>query len=204
MNITISVIEDNKSFRESLVQLIRSTEGLELMAVYSNAEEAMALLQHKPDIVIIDIIMPGISGLEFIKKMKTGNETIQYLVCSGYGDDDKIFLALQCGASGFILKNSNSAEIIRAIKELYYGGAPMSPYIARRVINSFQKQNDANGDLLTDREREIIELAAQGLMYKEIASQLRITHETVKSHLKNVYQKLHVQNKIEAINKFKS
>ncbi|MEO7984621.1 MAG: response regulator transcription factor [Bacteroidota bacterium] len=204
MHITISIVEDNRSFRASLVQLINAAEGLVLVSEHSNAEDAEALLLHRPDIVIVDFVLPGMSGVELIKKLKPRNEAIQYLVCSGYDDDDKIFMALECGASGYILKNNSGSEIITAIKDLYHGGVPMSPYIARRVLHSFQKKNGVREDLLTDREKEILEHAAKGLMYKEIAKELAITHETVKRHLKNIYSKLQVQNKIEAINKFKS
>lgn len=204
MNIAVSVVEDNKAFRASLVQLIRSTEGLELLTEYTNAENAVQLVQDNPDIAIIDIELPGMNGLELIKKIKPGNEAIQYLVCTGYDDDDKIFSALESGAGGYILKDYTSLEIIEAIKELYHGGSPMSPYIARRVINSFQNKNSDPDSVLTDREKEILQLASTGLMYKEIAEELLISHETVKQHLKNIYHKLHVQNKIEAINKFKT
>jgi len=203
MTITIAIVEDNKLFRESLAKLIRSTDGLELVGEYANAEEAMQLIKAKVDIVMIDIVLPGMSGVELIKNIKSVNENIQFLVCSSYDDNEKIFSALESGASGYILKNYNSSEIINAIRELYIGGAPMSRSIARKIIRSFHKLDEKKENLLTDREYEILGFAARGLMYKEIAEELSITHETVKSHLKNIYQKLHVQNKIEAINKFK-
>lgn len=204
MNITITVVEDNQPFRESLVRLIRSIEGLELVSEYRNGEDALALLNDKPDIVIVDIVLPGMSGLQLIKTIKSYKVHTQFLVCTSYDDDEKIFSALESGASGYILKDYNSIQIVDAIKEVYHGGAPLSPYIARRVINSFQKNHHEMNGLLTLREKEILGLASEGLMYKEIAEKLLITHETVKQHLKNIYQKMHVQNKIEAINKYKS
>ena len=204
MSIAIAVVEDNKSFRDSLVELIRSTEGFELVGEYSNAEEALGLADKKPQIVILDIVLPRMSGLDLLKKIKMQNPGIQFLICSGHDDDDRIFSALEAGASGYILKDFNSSQIIEAIRELSNGGAPMSPYIAKRVIGSFQKKTNGVEQLLTDREKEILEQASRGLMYKEIAGNLGISHETVKRHLKNIYHKLHVQNKIEAINKFKS
>jgi len=203
MTINISVVEDNKTFRTSLVELIRSTEGFQLLSEHSNGEDAEEMLNLRPDIVIMDIVLPGISGVELISKLKPRNEAIQYLVCTGYDDDDKIFSALEAGATGYILKSNSSAEIIAAVKDIYQGGVPMSPYIARRVIHSFKDRNGAKDGLLTEREKEILELASQGLMYKEIAEDLLITHETVKKHMKNIYTKLQVQNKIEAINKYK-
>ena len=203
MDLAISLVEDSKSFRNSLVQLIRSTEGLLLVSEYANAEKALSLTKDNPDIAIVDIELPGMSGIELVKKLRTENDTIQFLICSSYDEDDRIFSALQAGASGYILKSSTSAEIISAIKELYNGGSPMSPYIARRVIDSFQKKKSTEEFLLSDREKEVLQLLSKGLLYKEIAKQLFISYETVKKHLKNIYQKLHVQNKVEAINKFK-
>lgn len=203
MKITVSIVEDNSSFRASLIQLIQSTEGLEFISAYSNAEDATEILKKKPDIVIIDIVLPGKNGLELICEIREQNERIQFLVCSSYDDDDRIFAALEAGASGYIMKDYNSSEIVSAIREIYYGGSPMSPYIARRVINSFQKKKDNNDGVLTEREKEILSLAATGKVYKEIAESLEITHETVKKHMKNIYHKLHVQNRVEAINKLK-
>lgn len=203
MKITVSVVEDNKSFRASLVELIRSAEGLEFISEYSNAEEAMDIIYKNPDVVIIDIVLPGKSGLELITEIKEKRDRIQFLICSSYDDDERIFAALEAGASGYIMKDYSSAEIVNAIRELYYGGSPMSPYIARRVINSFQKKKYDEDYALTDREKEILDLVATGMMYKEIAENLFITHETVKKHMKNIYHKLHVQNRVEAINKLK-
>lgn len=203
MKITVSVVEDNKSFRASLVELIRSAEGLEFISEYSNAEEAMDIIYKNPDVVIIDIVLPGKSGLELITEIKEKRDRIQFLICSSYDDDERIFAALEAGASGYIMKDYSSAEIVHAIHELYYGGSPMSPYIARRVINSFQKKKYDEDYALTDREKEILDLVATGMMYKEIAENLFITHETVKKHMKNIYHKLHVQNRVEAINKLK-
>jgi len=203
MTITVSIVEDNKTFRSSLAELIRSADGMLLVSEHSNGEDAEKFISLRPDIVIVDLVLPGISGVELIRKLKPLNEAIQYLVCTGYDDDDRIFSALESGATGYILKSNTSAEIISAIREIYHGGVPFSPYIARRVINSFKNKNGAKDDGLTDREKEILELASQGLMYKEIAEDLLITHETVKKHMKNIYTKLQVQNKIEAINKYK-
>jgi len=204
MSICISVVEDNKSFRDPLVQLIGLTDGFLLVSEYTNAEEAEALVYDNPDIVIVDIRLPGRSGIELIQKIKPLNKAIQYLVCSNYDDDENIFTALEAGAAGYILKDYTAAEIVAAITELHNGGSPMKPGIARRVIASFQKTNKTPLFLLTDREKEVLELSAKGYLYKEVARQLLITHETVKQHLKNIYQKLQVQNKIEAINKFKA
>jgi two-component system, NarL family, response regulator LiaR len=186
-----------------LVELINSTDGFELTGEYTNGEEAMSILKNPPDIVIIDIMLPGINGVELISRIKNQNDSIQFLVCSGYDDNETVFAALESGAVGFILKDYTSDQIIEAIRDLYKGGSPMSPFIARKVISSFQKKKIDGDGTLTERERQIIHQASLGKQYKEIAKALDIGHETVKKHMKNIYQKLHVQNKIEAINKYR-
>jgi DNA-binding NarL/FixJ family response regulator len=204
--ITISIVEDNEQFRSGLEAIIKGQNDFALIASFDSAEKAIpALLQSPADIVISDISLPGMRGTALIVQLKDKMPQTQFMVCSIHDDNDTIFEALKCGASGYILKDPVTAdEIVRAIRDLYNGGSPMSPYIARKVINSFQKPpiKDEHS-LLSIREKEVLELLSQGLLYKEIAEQLGVTHETVKKHLKNIYQKLHVQNKIEAINKFK-
>ena len=204
--ITISIIEDNEQFRNGLKAIIASQTDFVLSSSFDSAEKAIAALPQNPvDIVICDISLPGMQGTELIVKLKDKMKQTQFMVCSIHDDNETIFEALKCGASGYILKEPITAEeIIKATRDLYNGGSPMSPYIARKVINSFQKPviHDENS-LLSSREKEVLELLSKGLMYKEIADKLGVAHETVKKHLKNIYQKLHVQNKIEALNKFK-
>jgi two-component system, NarL family, response regulator LiaR len=204
--ITVSVIEDNDQFRSALETIIKSQNELTLIGSYASAEKAMnELVNNPPDIVISDISLPGMRGTELIVRLKDKMPRTQFMVCSIHDDNDTIFEALKCGASGYILKDPVTAEeIIKAIHDLYNGGSPMSPFIARKVIGSFQKPvvNDENSTL-SIREKEVLELLSKGLLYKEIAERMGITHETVKKHLKNIYQKLHVQNKIEALNKFR-
>jgi NarL family two-component system response regulator LiaR len=201
MNIKVSIVEDNNSFRASLAQLIRCTHGMVLVSEYSNAEKALRITNDNPDIAIIDIELPGMNGIELIKKLKPLNKKTEYLICSSYDDDEKIFSALEAGACGYILKDSTSQEIIRAIKELYNHGSPMSAAIARRVITFFQKKPLPAG-ILSDREMEVLQLMAKGLQHRQVGELLTISAETVKKHSKNIYQKLDVQNKIEALNKF--
>jgi two-component system, NarL family, response regulator LiaR len=204
--ITIAIIEDNEQFRRGLEAIIHTQNDFGLTASFDSAEKALpALLQSPPDIVISDISLPGMKGTELIVQLKDKMPQTQFMVCSIHDDNDTIFDALKCGASGYILKDPVTAdEIIKAIRDLYNGGSPMSPYIARKVIATFQKTavKDENS-LLSAREKEVLELLSKGLMYKEIADKLGVTHETVKKHLKNIYQKLHVQNKMEAVNKFR-
>ncbi len=206
MMITVSVVEDNDQFRNALETIIEGQDDFTLAGSYDSAEKAMhGLIENPPDIVIADISLPGIKGTELILRMKNQLPQTQFMICSIHDDNDTVFEALQFGASGYILKDPvTAAEIVKAIRDLYNGGSPMSPYIARKVISSFLKPA-ANEEsiLLSIREKEVLELLSKGLLYKEIADKLGVTHETVKKHLKNIYQKLHVQNKIEALNKFR-
>jgi len=204
--ITISIVEDNDQFRNGLETIINSEEDFYLSGSYNSAEKALAALQQAPpNIVIADISLPGMRGTELIVRLKDKLRQTQFMVCSIHDDDDTIFEALKCGASGYILKDPVTvAEITKGIRDLYNGGSPMSPFIARKVIGSFQKPIvTEESSLLSAREKEVLEFLSKGLLYKEIANKMGITHETVKKHLKNIYQKLHVQNKVEALNKFR-
>ncbi len=205
--IKVAIVEDNDQFRKALETIINQEKDTELLGSYTSAEKALsALEQSPPDIAIIDISLPGMKGTELIVRLRDKLRHTLFMVCTIHDDNDTIFEALKCGAAGYILKDPVTAEeIIKAIRDLYNGGSPMSPFIARKVIGTFQKPviNDVNS-LLSQREKEVLELVAQGLLYKEIALRLTISAETVKKHLKNIYQKLHVQNKVEALNKFRS
>lgn len=204
--IKVAIVEDNDQFRKALEAIINQEKDTELLGSYTSAEKALsALEQAPPDIAIVDISLPGMKGTELIVRLRDKLRHTLFMVCTIHDDNDTIFEALKCGAAGYILKDPVTAEeIIKAIRDLYNGGSPMSPFIARKVIGTFQKPviNDVNS-LLSQREKEVLELVAQGLLYKEIALRLTISAETVKKHLKNIYQKLHVQNKVEALNKFR-
>lgn len=204
--ITVAIVEDNEQFRIGLEAIINGQKEMALAGSYGSAEKALLDLPENPtDIVISDISLPGMRGIEMIVRLKEKMPQTQFMVCSIHDDNDTIFEALKCGASGYILKDPVTAdEIVKAIRDLYNGGSPMSPYIARKVIGSFQKPVISDeSSLLSIREKEVLELLSRGLLYKEIAEKLGVTHETVKKHLKNIYYKLHVQNKIEALNKFR-
>lgn len=204
--ITVSIVEDNEQFRAALETIIGSQDDFVLSGTYDSAEKAIAgLAARVPDIVIVDITLPGIKGTELIQRMRDKLPGTQFMVCSIHDDNERIFEALEKGASGYILKDPvTAADIVRAVRDLYQGGSPMSPYIARKVISRFQKPPVSEEEaLLSMREKEVLDLIAKGLLYKEIANRMGVTHETVKKHLKNIYQKLHVQNKIEALNKYK-
>jgi DNA-binding NarL/FixJ family response regulator len=203
MKITVSVVEDNVLYQQALVDVISSNDSFQLHSVYSSAEDAMTLLDNPPEIAIIDINLPGKSGIELIATLREQTRT-QCLVCSMYEDDEHIVQALEKGAVGYLLKDASVKDISNALDELVKGGAPMSPYIATRVISFFRKPKvKSEGSLLSTREKEVLQLVAEGLQYKEVAERLFLSTETIKKHMKNIYHKLHVQNKVEAVNKFR-
>ena len=182
--------------------LIIESENYQLENVFSSAEEALPFINKLTGIIIVDIKLPGMNGADLVWHISELNKNVKCIICSMFDDDEFIFSALKNGALGYLLKDSSFDQILTAFDELKNGGSPMSPYIARRVIASFQKpkENEVT-HLLSDREHEVLEELAQGLIYKEIGEKLFISHETVKQHIKHIYQKLHVQNKIEALNK---
>ena len=156
-----------------------------------------------PDIVLMDIHLPGISGIECVKKLKPSLAFTQFMMCTVYEDNENVFDSLCAGATGYLLKNSPPSKITEAIIDLYHGGSPMSSVIARKVIQTFKPTTGQNKDIekLTNREREMLDLLAKGYRYKEIADQLSISFETVRTHIHNIYEKLHVQSRTEALNK---
>lgn len=152
--------------------------------------------------MVVDIKLPGMNGAQLVWHITQQNKDVICMICSLYDDDEFIFSALKNGALGYLLKDSTGEQILDALNDLQKGGSPMSPYIARRVIASFQEPKEKDvAQLLSERELEVLERLAEGLIYKEIADKLFISHQTVKQHIKHIYQKLHVQNKIEALNK---
>jgi DNA-binding NarL/FixJ family response regulator len=202
--ITVSIVEDIDEIRNALRVLINGSPGFECVHVYANAEEALQQLSSKNiDVVLMDIGLPGMDGIECMKILKPGMPMAQFMMCTVYDDDDHIFNALKSGASGYILKRTSPAQILESISDLYEGGSPMSSEIARRVVQSMHasKKPSKAVELLTNRENEILDYLAKGYLYKEIATELFISKETVKKHIHNIYDKLHVQNRTEALNK---
>lgn len=198
----VSIIEDNKQYQQTLKNLLDESPQFGVGYVFSSAEEALPHLEKLNGIVIVDIKLPGMNGANLIARIKQVNKNVHCIVCSMYDDDEFIFSALKNGALGYILKDSTGDQILAALEEIGKGGSPMSPYIARRVIASFQTTAEKKvNELLSDREQQILEEVSMGLIYKEIAEKLFISHQTVKQHIKKIYQKLHVQNKVEALNK---
>ncbi|MEP7166256.1 MAG: response regulator transcription factor [Ferruginibacter sp.] len=204
MNIPVAIVEDNNDIRNALEQIIDSAEGYTLACSCVNGEEALIKLPiFLPKVVLMDIQLGGINGIEVVRELKTTYSDMLFMMCTIYEDDEKIFEALSAGASGYIIKKTTPAKMLDAIKELYEGGAPMSSQIARKVVSAFQsKPANTSLDVLTKREKEILEMLSKGLVYKEISDQLNISSETVRKHVYNVYAKLHVSNRVEAVNKF--
>ena len=201
--ISIVIIEDDEDVREDLRSLIQSEEGFACAGAYADAETGLEYLTDNPaDIVLMDIQLPGMSGIECVRRLKSVHPDMQFIMCTVFHNDESIFNALKAGATGYLLKTDDPGKIVDAIYELHAGGSPMTPQIARRVIDSFKKPSvNEEIHLLTRRETEMLGMLSRGLRYKEIADKLFISTETVRKHINNIYQKLHVQSRIEAINK---
>ncbi|HEX5171734.1 MAG TPA: response regulator transcription factor [Cyclobacteriaceae bacterium] len=204
MSISIAIVEDLAEVREGLKQFISLNPEFNILGTFQTAEEAMHHLAWlNPDIVIMDINLPGMSGIECIRQIKKKIPRTQFMMFTVFENDEKVFEALKAGASGYLLKNTGLLQLIEALKELYNGGSPMSANIARKLVTMFREEHaDAEPTVgLSKRENEILQLLSKGLLYKEIADQLGISVGTVRQHIHKIYEKLHVQNRTEAINK---
>ena len=206
MQITVAIVEDLDEVREGLKNFLALSPDFKVLADYKTGEEAaLAIPRLQPDIVIMDINLPGMSGIDCVRISKKSNIPTQFMMFTVYENDEKVFEALKAGASGYLLKSNGLLHIVEALKELYKGGSPMSANIARKLVKNFQEEmqyeTPANVTLLSVRENETLHLLSQGLLYKEIADNLGISTSTVRQHIHRIYEKLHVQNRTEAINK---
>ena len=205
MNVRVAVLEDDPITRESLVALVDRSADLSCIASWANAEDAIKDFdRHVPDVFLVDINLPGESGIAAVATLKAAHPEMQVLMLTTYEDPDSIFDSLRSGASGYLLKRSAARELVPAIHEVLTGGAPMSPQIARKVVTYFHPAQRATPEMqsLTPREQEILGCLAKGLLYKEIADQLGISVSTVRAHLHAVYGKLQVQSRTEAVIKY--
>ncbi|HEY0680139.1 MAG TPA: response regulator transcription factor [Chitinophagaceae bacterium] len=215
MPISVCIVDDNQDIRSALEQIIQMSDNCLLLGSFATAEEAILKIPIiKPNVVLMDINLDeGESGIDCVRKLKPENPDILFMMCTVYEEDEKIYEALSAGANGYILKKTAPGKLLDSIKELYEGGAPMSSLIARKVVAAFrQRPSDAitqaeataagNIRVLSSREKEILELLSKGMVYKEIAAQLYISAETVRKHVYHIYEKLHVNNRVEAVNKF--
>lgn len=204
MSIRISIVEDLVEVREGLTQFISLNSEFNVLSAYQTAEEAVREIPAlKPDIVIMDINLPGMNGIECIRQVKSKTPGTQFMMFTVYENDEKVFEALKAGASGYLLKNTGLMQMIVALKELHEGGSPMSSNIARKLVSMFHAQEQARPQIesLSQRENEVLVLLSDGLLYKEIADQLSISIATVRQHIHKIYSKLHVENRTEALNK---
>jgi len=204
MGITLAIVEDLDEVRDGLRNFISLSQDFKVVDTFKTAEEAAYdLPKLKPDIVIMDINLPGMNGIECIRQVKDKTPGTQFMMFTVYENDEKVFEALKAGASGYLLKNTGLVQLIESLKELYNGGSPMSANIARKLVTLFRSEQKeiANLEVLSNRENEILQFLSTGLLYKEIAEQLSISVSTVRQHIHHIYEKLHVQNRTEAINK---
>jgi DNA-binding NarL/FixJ family response regulator len=202
MSTRIMIFEDNDRLRESLSYLLKGITGYEVSGDYNNCNEAEMLMRvYKPDVVLMDIDMPGVNGIEGVKKIKETRPETSVIMYTVFEDDEKLFKCLCAGANGYLLKKTPPQKLFEAIQEVLNGGAPMSPSIAKKVLGSFQTRREINKYQLSAREIEVLQWLIKGYSIKIIASEMKIAFDTVRSHLKNIYQKLHVNCGKEAIAK---
>jgi DNA-binding NarL/FixJ family response regulator len=205
MTIQVAIVEDDRRVRESLAVLVDDGERTRCVGTYATAEEALENLpQKKPDVVLMDINLPGMSGIECVRRVKAQLPKTQILMLTMYEDDEKVFQSLVAGASGYLVKRTSPADLLKAIVEVHSGSSPMTGKIARTVVEHFQKlqRESPTEQYLSKRESEILDLLTKGFRYKEIADALSISFETVRSHLKSIYAKLHVHSRTEAVVKY--
>ncbi|HXF09208.1 MAG TPA: response regulator transcription factor [Desulfuromonadaceae bacterium] len=205
MPISVCIVEDNAGTRDSLAAMLKNAPNLQCLATYGSAEDALAdLPNQKPDVALVDINLPGMSGIDCVAQLKARMPKLLVLMLTRFDESDLIFNALRAGASGYLLKKSVPDEICEAIAQVHSGGAPMSMQIARKVVDHFYQiqQPKSDVDTLSQREHEVLTLLAKGFLYKEIADQLNISLGSVRTYLMRIYEKLHVQSRTEATVKF--
>ena len=208
--ISVCIVDDNRELRNALEEIITMSEGYKCTGTMGTAEDAIRQIPLlRPDVVLMDINLGSAeSGIDVVKLLKPRIPGTNFMMCTVYEENEKIFEALSAGASGYILKKTDPTRMLEAIRELYEGGAPMSSQIARKVVAAFQSKDPVSEtdseelDVLTTREKEILELLSKGLMYIEIAAQIFLSPETVRKHVYHIYEKLHVSNRVAAVNKF--
>lgn len=205
MPITVAIVEDNDKIRDGLEVLINGSPEFSCVATYETAEDALKYLPgKKPNVVLMDIGLPGMSGIECVEELKKKLPEAQVMMLTVYEDDDRVFRSLVAGATGYVLKNTMPAELFEAIRDLHNGGSPMSSVVARKVVQALKQIGNSSKDLenLSERENEILSSVAKGYRDKEVADKFFISAETVRKHLRNIYQKLHVRSRTEAVLKY--
>ncbi len=201
----VALVEDNDQLRGTLARVLNRAPDCRCVGQFATAEAALAELPAlRPDVVLMDINLPGMNGVECVRRLKQLLPETQVVMLTAYEDTDNIFNALAAGATGYLLKRTTSAELVAALREVMAGGSPMSAHIARKVVQSFQKPAPAAPptENLSPREQEVLDLLAQGLIYKEIAERLGVSYETVHTHIRRIYEKLQVRTRTEAVARF--
>jgi DNA-binding NarL/FixJ family response regulator len=207
MKKTVVIVEDNHGLREQLIQILETAPDLKCLGAYVSAEAALPeILEKKPDVVLMDIKLPGMSGIQCVAEIKKVAPGMQIIMVTVYEDSERIFLALKAGASGYLVKSSPPDQLLEAIRDVHKGGAPMSSHIARKVVRHFHMMGSdvKETENISARERQVLDLLSEGFIYKEIGEKLDIGAETVRSHVKNICQKMHVRSRLEAVAKHRS
>jgi len=205
MPITVSIVEDNDKLRGTLARLVDRSEGFRCLSQYANAEDALKdLPKIRPNVVLMDINLPGMNGVECVRQLKQLIPETQVMMLTVYEDTENIFNALAAGAGGYMLKRTSSKELLEAIRAVHGGGSPMTMHIARKVVQSFQRTaaSAQATENLSEREQQVLDLLSQGLIYKEIGEKLGISYETVHTYIRRIYEKLQVRTRTEAVAKF--
>ena len=205
MAITVAIVEDVRETRENLSALLRGEDGLSLLTAYANAEDAVrGIPVQRPNVALVDIRLPHMSGIDCVAKLKAQMPELEVLMVTTYEEPDLIFNSLRAGAKGYVLKSAPPEELIQAIRQVHAGGAPMSMQIARKVVDYFTIRGRVapETETLSPREQEVLTLLAEGFLYKEISDKLDINVTTVRTHLRRIYEKLHVRSRTEATAKF--
>ena len=205
MTINVSIVEDSDKLRGTLVRALNRAEGIHCLSEYANAEDALkALPQDRPNVVLMDINLPGMNGVECVRHLKPLLPETQIVMLTVYEDTDNIFNALKAGATGYMLKRTTQAELLEAIREVHRGGSPMTTHIARKVVQTLQQAPapPQAAEALSPREQEVLDCLAKGFLYKEIAEKLGISYETVHTYIRRIYEKLQVRTRTEAVAKF--
>jgi DNA-binding NarL/FixJ family response regulator len=203
--ISVSIVDDEKKLCESIADFLNGSTGFRCVSIYGSAEAALRNLPaDRPDVVLMDINMHGMNGIECVRRLKILAPQIQIVMLTVYDDTEQIFKALAAGATGYLLKRHEPEELLQAIRDVQAGGSPMSNSIARKVVASFQKASEVGEqeNLLTSKEQEVLDCLARGLAYKQIGGELGISINTIRTHLRHIYEKLHVQSRTEAVAKY--
>ncbi|HEU5125461.1 MAG TPA: response regulator transcription factor [Verrucomicrobiae bacterium] len=204
MSISVSIVEDDAEVRQSLARLINSSPGYRCVSQHPSAEEALEKIPRvNPDVTLMDINLVNLNGVECVRRLKPVLPATQIIMLTVYQNTEHIFNALAAGATGYMLKQTPPAELLAAIKEVHEGGSPMSSHIARKIVQSFQRPAPvkSEADNLSPREAQVLELLAKGFLYKEIADAMHVSYATVHTHIRHIYEKLHVRSRTEAVAK---